>query len=518
MADILTFLMALAATSWRPVATPAAEVWGKARRKGKRLAINLLGVDLAYSLGFRGRLPAIAGGAPTAAEEMTLPDTLEKADAMLRDPVEINRWLQAKRFPDLQARFNKLSEPDLPTQIANILDAREAQNGTIANAAKSAMDEWLKEHGVPALGNRPNLGGAADNKLVVARNQYAKQVEDLGFTNLGDFAREIWHRNPVANRMPDIQKIMNAYSSTEPAAGGFLIPETLDTEIRSLILEESLVRSRATVVPMTSPTQGFPYVDWTTNVGSTYGGWTVVRVPEGGTIPRSQAKFGRARLSVTKQVAGTEIPNEMFVDVPSLDGFIRATLPGSMAYAEDTDYLTGSGANEPLGAINEANSALIVVTKETNQPASTIQVENVLKMYARMLTSSKQRAVWVVNPTTFIQLQTLSIAVGTGGAPVMLVNFANGPVPTMLGRPIIETEKVPALGAQADLSFIDFTYYLIGDRPGSTLESSPHQEFMNDVTVMKMTARNDGRPWIASTFQPANGDTLSPFVALGARA
>jgi hypothetical protein len=35
---------------------------------------------------------------------------------------------------------------------------------------------------------------------------------------------------------------------------------------------------------------------------------------------------------------------------------------------------------------------------------------------------------------------------------------------------------------------------------------------------MKLTARNDGRPWIASPLTPVNGDTLSPFVALGARA
>jgi HK97 family phage major capsid protein len=88
----------------------------------------------------------------------------------------------------------------------------------------------------------------------------------------------------------------------------------------------------------------------------------------------------------------------------------------------------------------------------------------------------------------------------------------------MLGRPIIDTEKVPALGAEGDLGFYDFSYYLIGDRPGGTLESSPHQQFMNDVTVMKMTSRNDGRPWIQSAFQPLNGDTLSPFVVLGARA
>jgi HK97 family phage major capsid protein len=449
-----------------------------------------------------------------ATDELTLPDSLEKARAMLNDPAEINRWLQARRFTDLQDRYNELERPPLPQQIAEILDAREAANGTVAKATREAMDQWLAERGMNIA--RPAMGGNETPKAP-PRNIYARKMEEIGFTNIGDFAKEIWHKNTQAKRLEKINEVMNAFSSYDPASGGYLIPESMDNEIRSLTLEESIVRSRATVIPMSTPQMLFPFVDWTTNVGSTFGGWTVSRVGEGATITPSTAKFGRVKLDVTKQVAGAEVPNEMFSDVAALDGFIRRTLPQAKAFAEDKDFLVGTGVGEPLGALASTNTALITVTKETNQAASTVVIDNILKMYARMLPSSKGRAVWIVNPTTFVQLQQLSIAVGTGGAPVMLVNLANGPVPTMLGRPIIETEKVPALGSAADISFIDFTYYLIGDRPGSGLESSPHAQFMNDVTVMKLTDRNDGRPWIQSPFTPTNGDSLSPFVTLGAR-
>src|SRR5690606_3093381 len=102
-----------------------------------------------------------------------------------------------------------------------------------------------------------------------------------------------WHRNSSDERREAIQKVMNAYSSTEPSAGGFLVPESMDGEIRRLVLEESIIRSRATVVTMTAPSMLFPFVDVTTNVGSQFGGWTVTRVEEGGTITPSQAKFGR---------------------------------------------------------------------------------------------------------------------------------------------------------------------------------------------------------------------------------
>jgi HK97 family phage major capsid protein len=446
---------------------------------------------------------------------LTLPDNLQTARAMLNDPAEMARWLQAGRFVELQDRYNELERPALPQQIADILDAREAANGTVAKATREAMDDWFKERGIGNVVARPQQGQAGVERPA-ARNEFARRVEEVGFTNLGDFAKEIWHRNPVANRMPKLREIQNAYSSVDPASGGYLIPESMDAEIRRLTLEGSIVRSRATVVSMSSPQMLFPYVDWTTNVGSTFGGWTVTRVGEGQTIPRSNAKFGRVKLDVSKQVAGAEVPNEMFADVAALNGFIGTTLPQAVSFAEDTDFLTGTGAGEPLGVLN--SPAAITITKETSQANATVVLDNILKMYSRMIPSSKGSAVWVVNPTTFTQLQQLSVAVGTGGAPVMLMNLANGPQPTILGRPVIETEKVPALGAAGDINFIDFKYYLVGDRPGGSLESSPHQEFMNDVTVMKLTSRNDGRPWIQSAFTPLNGDSLSPFVKLGARA
>lgn len=453
----------------------------------------------------------------TATEELTLPDNRDTAAAMLNDFREVTRWATANRLGELQARFNELDRPPLPQQVADILAAREAEQGIVANATRDAMDQWLREHGGNAANiGRPQISGSDIDRHLMVRNQYSHQMEELGFLNIGDFAREIWHRNPVANRLPEMQKIMNAFSSTEPAAGGFLIPETLDSEIRMLTLEESIIRRYATVVDMTSPTMLFPFVDWTTNVGSTFGGWTVTRIEEGGTITPSQSKFGRVKLSVTKQVAGAEIPNELFADVPALDGWIRRTLPRAIAYAEDYDYINGNGAGYPLGLLNEANTALITIAAESGQTASTVILDNILKIYARMLPDSKGRAVWLVNPTVTPQLWQLSLNVGTGGAGVMLTNAAINQPMTLLGRPIIETEKVPALGSAGCIGLYDLSYYLIGDRPGTALESSPHAQFMNDMTVMKATSRNDGRPWIQSPITPVNGSTLSPFVTLGA--
>lgn len=453
---------------------------------------------------------------PAPTDELLLPTDRDTATAMMNDPSELNKWFRAGRFTDLQDRYNELTAPTLAQQVSDILDAREAQAGTVANATREAMDAWMREHGMVGTSiNRPGL--VNDTPQAPPRNKFARQMQDVGFVNLGDFVREIWHRNASAERKPEMQRIMDAaFSSGEAAAGGFLIPESLYGEIHTMIEAQSIIRQYATVIDMTSPKMLFPFLDSNTNSATSFGGWTVTRVEEGGTITPSRPNFGRVKLEVTKQVAGAEVPNEMFADIASLDGYIRSTLPQAVAFAQDYDFLNGSGAGAPLGVLNAANTALITVAAETNQVASTVVIDNILKMYARMLPRSKGRGVWFVNPTVTKQLWQLSIAVGTGGAPVMLVDArGDGPM-TMLGRPIVETELVPALGSAGQILFADFSHYLIGERPGGTLESSPHAQFMNDLTEMKLTARNDGRPWVQGVVTPVNGDTLSPFVQLGA--
>jgi HK97 family phage major capsid protein len=113
------------------------------------------------------------------------------------------------------------------------------------------------------------------------------------------------------------------------------------------------------------------------------------------------------------------------------------------------------------------------------------------------------------------------LSVGTGGSAIWLNNGANGPPATILGRPVIFTEKVPTIGGAGsgkDISFIDFGYYLIGDRMQMRAESSPHFHFSTDQTTFRIIERVDGRGWLMSALTPANSTTtLSPFVTLGER-
>lgn len=314
-------------------------------------------------------------------------------------------------------------------------------------------------------------------------------------------------------------KIYNTYSEKVPSEGGFLVPEEFRSTLLQLSMENAIVRPRATIIPMGSPRVSIPCIDETSRVSSVFGGVVVYRTEEGAELTESSASFAAVRLDATKQTALSHVPNELIRDWGAFGAFMDATLPSAMAFQEDIDYISGNGAGGPLGGLNAANTALIVVSGEGGQPASTIVWQNVIKMYARMLPSSLNSAVWIASPDTFAELATMALNVGTGGSAVWLTDGRGAPVLTLLGRPVLMSEKAPAaLGTQGDLSFVDWGMYLVGDYQMMTIDSSPHVKFTSDKTTFRAIARNDGQPWLKSPLTPHNNSaTLSPFVTLATR-
>lgn len=342
------------------------------------------------------------------------------------------------------------------------------------------------------------------------------------FSDWADYARAMWHKNTNPTEAQNEQRAkVFAYSEKIPADGGFLVPEEFRTEIMEAALENSIVRPQAQVVPMGSETLSYPSVDVTTHVGSLYGGVIVYRTEEAGELVESGAKFKRIKLEATKQTALAHVPNELISDTGgAIVGFIQRTFPNAMAYFEDLDYISGSGAGEPLGGLSAQNTALITVDKETGQAADTIVWENCLSIFQRFLPMAIEQSEWLITRDAFKELATMGLVVGTGGGPVWMPDLSGRPAPTLLGRPIRFSEKAPGvLGDVGDINLVDWSHYLVGDRMQMEMTFSPHVKFTSDQTSIRVIARNDGRPWLTNAITPQNGGpSLSAFVNLAARA
>jgi HK97 family phage major capsid protein len=417
-------------------------------------------------------------------------------------------------FMNAYAKHSDRKDPEVNQQVAEFTQA-------------ALLDLFRRGGAEPAPeAKRPSYTG--DAKKGARHNKQAPGAGlDGKFTDLGEFVQSIWHRRTEGAWRPannaDLSaklEIINAYQEKVPSDGGFLVPEEFRTEIMSLALESAIVRPRAQVIPMGTPTLSFPTVDATSNVSTVFGGIVVYRTEEGEEFVESQAKFARVKLDATKQTALAYLTNEVIKDTRgALLAWLMSNLPQAIGWYEDLDYLNGTGAGEPLGVLNAANPALLVIAKESGQTADTLVWENIIRMYSRMLPQSLGSAVWIASPDTFVELATMALTVGTGGSAVWLTDAHGAPQLTLLGRPVIMTEKAPGvLGTQGDLSFVDLSRYLIGDREGLSIETSAHVKFTSDQTTIRAIQRNDGRPAVLSAITPQNGGpTLSPFIVLDDR-
>jgi HK97 family phage major capsid protein len=375
---------------------------------------------------------------------------------------------------------------------------------TVAPSAAYSKEtsDYLKRQG---LFNKKAMGAAIDSE----------------FTGGGaaDYFATIWHNaNRDAKLQAKLSRMRNAFSSTVPSEGGFLIPESLRSELLRVALEDAIVRPRARVIPMETLRVPFPAVDETSRVSSVHGGIVAYWTPEGAALTDSSAQFSQIVLDAKKLTTYTEVPNELLSDtIGSFEAFINMMFPEAITFYEDDAYINGNGVGMPLGF--RKGPAVISVTKEVGQDADSIVWENIIKMYSRMLPGSLGRAVWIASIDTFPQLATMALNVGTGGSAIWLNNGAQGPPMTILGRPVIFTEKLPTVGDAGDIMFVDLNYYLIGDRQVMSALSSPHYRFGQDKTAFRIIQRVDGTPWLRSAITPKNnGATLSPFVQIEGRA
>lgn len=408
--------------------------------------------------------------------------------------------------------------------------ANKASNGDIEKQINEGVDKvmasWLRENNAEL--RRPNQAkaSAADVRAQRASGRAYNKAAlgatlDGKFESFLDYLRVIDHRNDprdpaMSGRLAEIK---NAMSSTDPSSGGFLIPEEFRSTMLEVALEQAIVRPRATVIPMQSLRAVMPMLDVTSNVSNVYGGIVAYWTEEGAALVQSQPRFAQIALEAKKLTAYTEVPNELLDDSGvSVEAFINERFPKAIANFEDRAFLSGTGVGEPLGVLNPQNTAIVTQIAESGQGAATILWENIIKMYARMLPDSLNRAVWLVPPSAFPELATMALNVGTGGSAIWLNNGQAGPPMTILGRPVIVTEKVANLGTLGDLAFVDFDYYLIGDRMAMSAKSSADYRFGNDMMAYRVIERVDGRPWIQNAITPQNnGPSLSPFVLMSAR-
>lgn len=321
----------------------------------------------------------------------------------------------------------------------------------------------------------------------------------------------------MTSRQADVvslNKRTAAFSEGTPSEGGYLVPTEFSGMLLDASLESEIVRPRATNWPMTSATKIVPIWDGFDHSSDLFGGFSGTWLAEGGTATRQVAKLAQLQLSSKKLAVYTACSREVSQDGVDFGKQVSVALQQAISWYLDDAFINGSGAGQPLGILN--SPSLIEVAAESGQAAGSIVYGNLAKMFSRLHPSCVARSVWICNNSCIPELLTLSQPVGTGGAPYPVLTGTTGSF-SMLTRPVLFTEKVPALGSKGDIILVDLSRYAVGMRQQIAIDVSNAPQWLEDKIDMRVIVRCDGQATWPEAVTPKNGDSLSWAVTLAAR-
>lgn len=323
--------------------------------------------------------------------------------------------------------------------------------------------------------------------------------------------------SPVAVNEDEIRAFRDQMLSGTDTAGGFSVPEPLAAAWLDTSLESEIIRPRATVWPMESASR--KVVGWDASDrtgGELFGGFAMEFISEAGAGTPQTGKLRLIELHAHKGAIFCDISNELREDGQGFEAQLQNAMQLSIGYGLDKYLIGGNGSGQPMGIRNDP--AKITVSKETIQPADTIQYDNLVKMYGRMYPAGRSRAVWLCNHTTLPALMRMVFTYGESDTffPVFQPS-ASADGLSIFGRPVVLTSHLPVLGDLDDIMFVDLSQYAVGIRRDLRLEKSNIPGWQNDLMSYRVMIRFDGMGTWNDVLTPENGDTLSWCVSLEAR-
>lgn len=310
-------------------------------------------------------------------------------------------------------------------------------------------------------------------------------------------------------------------------AGGYTIPPQFITELQTIAGEDAWVEPRCKQIPMNSRTFDLPMLDIMTaqSTGTTpYGGGILFQwQPESTTYAQTQPQFRQSTWTAWDLVGVTVSSNQLLADNGiGLDALLTQLFGWGINFYKQYAFLQGLGAGNsmPLGVLNAPATIL-----QSRSTPGHFKLADAAAMLSRAQIRSWDTACWVMHQSVIPDL--IQMVDNSSSNRLVWVNPMGNPGPTnqgpaamklpmafLNGLPIYFTECVPTLGTQGDVSLIDWSRYVVGNRMDMQIDVSPHVLFQSNQLMWRVITRVDGKPWLQAPIQDSQGWVISPFVSL----
>lgn len=385
--------------------------------------------------------------------------------------------------------------------LASIQAGLETQITKALQQFASAQTKSRK-NGVPEIFGAGNSGDSKKTfgaYLLAVRHGDVKALEAMGSCYID------WEN---AGQKADM-------TSNIGARGGFAVPIQHYEDIALRVLDMSVVRPYARVIPMTGRMVEIPTPNYTTAPSSgdtaTLSGLTLRWTEEGAAVTQTEPTLKQLEITNYELSGYSKLSNSLLSDSPALESFLMDLFAEGVAWYEDYAFLRGDGVKKPLGMVTWVSNNSFT---QARSAASAIALADCAKLCGKLLmgTTPASKIFWAIHPTVIEKLLTM-----TGGDNMVFIgNDAGGkPMWKLFGYDVRVTEKLPALNTAGDLLHANGKHYVIGDRRQYEVAFSEHAGFTTNQTYFRVVSRVGGQPWLRDkvTLSDASS-TLGSFVTL----
>jgi HK97 family phage major capsid protein len=267
-----------------------------------------------------------------------------------------------------------------------------------------------------------------------------------------------------------------AFQADVPTGGGFaILPQEMVQDFITLMKNLTFVRQLGTVYQVpTADSLGVPVLD--TDPSAT--DWTV----ELGTgNEETTAAVGKREWRPHPMAKLLKISRTLVRKVPNFETVLIDRLGYMVAITEENAFLTGSGANQPLGLMTPSAQGIPTSRDVTTASPTVLAADDIMATFYSLKAQYRQRSSWILGRPIVAAIRKLKDAnsqyiwqPGLMGANFVAQGtvLTGGTPDTLMGRPIYESELMPSTIAASQYVAIlgDYSKYWIADALSMTLQ------------------------------------------------
>jgi HK97 family phage major capsid protein len=247
--------------------------------------------------------------------------------------------------------------------------------------------------------------------------------------------------------------------------------------------------------------QAAPAADGTADEFAEYGyvscGWTA----EGAEAPGAEAQFQQVPISTHELAARTEMSRQLIgrasVDI---EGLLSELFRASMLHKIDQALINGNGSTRPQGVL-DAGFAIGSVNRAV---ASQVSYADLVNVETKIAPQLRANAAWVINDNA---MQYIKKILDSNGRPLFLP-YLQSPqdmyIGTILGHPVVATQRMPDLGTSGDVVLGAWNNYIAPVEQEIVVMRSEHRKIEQGLMVYVVFMQVGGKPVQTRAFAKLN--------------